>query len=153
MAALIPTIWPSMFTSGPPLLPGIHGGVGLQIFLIRAAADVVAAAARFGADDAERQAAVQAVRAAERPDEVADFELVAVAPLGGDQIVEVDFQNGDVGHRVGADDGRLGRAAVAEPDLDRFGAIDDVKVRDDVAGLVDDHAGALAVEVAPAERG
>ena len=22
MAALIPTIWPSMFTSGPPLLPG-----------------------------------------------------------------------------------------------------------------------------------
>ncbi len=100
----------------------IHGRVGLQIFLIRAAADVAAAAARFGADDAERQAALQPVRAAERPHQVADFELVAVAPFGGDQIVEVDLQHGDVGHRVGADDRCVGRAAIAEPDLRPFRA-------------------------------
>ena len=51
-------------------------------------------------------------------------------------------QHGEVGGRIGADDLGLDRVAVREAHSDLVGALDDVVVRDDVPGLVDDEAGA-----------
>ena len=51
--------------------------------------------------------------------------------------VGVDLEQGDVGRRIAADERRLERVVVREPDLDRGGAVDDVVVRDDVSFLVD----------------
>jgi hypothetical protein len=66
---------------------------------------------------------------------------------------DVDLDHGHVGRRVRADNRRLDGLAVLEPDFDRGGAGDDVVVRDDVAGRVDDEArafgrGSLVAEAA-----
>ena len=65
----------------------------------------------------------------------------ALRSLGG----SVELDDGEVGGRVGADDGGLEDAAVVQRDLDAVlvGVADDVVVGHDVAGVVDDHAGAL----------
>ena len=49
-----------------------------------------------------------------------------------------DLQHGEVARRVGADHRRVVRGAVREPDRDGLGAVDDVRVRDDVALAVVD---------------
>src|SRR3954454_18368564 len=80
----------------PAAVARIHRSIRLQVFLIRTAANIAAAAARFGADGAKRKSPVHSRGAAEPPHEVADFELGAVAPFGGEQVAKVDFQNGHV---------------------------------------------------------
>ena len=54
----------------------------------------------------------------------------------------LDAEDGEVGRGIAADELRRQRVLVREADLDRVGALDHVVVRDDVAGLVDDEAGA-----------
>ena len=54
----------------------------------------------------------------------------------------LDAEDGEVGRRIGADDLGLDGVAVREADGDLVRTLDDVVVRDDVAGLVDDEAGA-----------
>ena len=56
------------------------------------------------------------------------------------KLVDGQLQDGEVGVRILADDGRIGDAAVGELDPDRIGARDDVLVGDDGALRVDDHA-------------
>ena len=80
------------------------------------------AAALLGAEDAGGDALLQAKRTAQRPHEVADFQLVAVAPLGGDQVAHLGLEHGDVGQRVDAHDARRAAAAVAQLDFRRFDA-------------------------------
>ena len=110
-----------------------------------------AAAAGLGADDAEREAVIQAVRAAQGPHEIADLQLVAVAPFGGDQVGQIDFQHGEVGHvrRRRRPSPWPRRPSVSCTWID-VGAVDHVKVRDDVAVRIDDHAGALPFEAVAA---
>ena len=58
-----------------------------------------------------------AERAAEGHDPVALLEVVAVAPLGGDEAVGLDLDDGEVGLRIGAEDlAVVDLAAVGERD-------------------------------------
>src|SRR5205085_7708576 len=67
----------------------IHGRIGLQIFLIRTAAEITAAATRLRTNNAKRQAAIEPVWTSQRPNQIAYVQLVAITPLGGDQIVQI----------------------------------------------------------------
>ena len=64
----------------------------------------------------------------------------------------VDLEDCEVGRAIGADQRRRVRRAVGEADGDPGGAGDDVLVRDDVAVLVVDEAGALRGLAAAAAR-
>src|SRR5205823_5411925 len=67
----------------------------------------------------------------------------------------LDLEHGEIGGGVRADHPGLDALVVREADLDLPGALDDVVVRDDVARLVDDEAGAeglLALDLGQPER-
>ena len=109
--------------------------------------------APFGADDLPLQRAddaggdrpVLAERVADRDDRVADLHEVRVrrATSGvSARDASLHLEHGDVGGGIAADDRRRQPLVVREADLDAARALDDVVVRDDVAGLVDDEAGA-----------
>ena len=94
------------------------------------------------ADDPGRDGAVVAEGVADGDDRVAHVHGVGVAERERRQRprVRVDLQHSDVGGRVDADDLRLLALVVREAHVDRLRALDDVVVRDDVAGLVDHEA-------------
>ncbi len=118
--------------------------VGLDEVLVGGDADLAAA---LGADDAGGDGVVQAEGVAHGDDPVARLELVAVAEARRLQLVRIDVQRGEVGVRVDAEQLRGELAPVAERDLERVGVLDHVRVGDDRALLVDDHAAALAGEL------
>ena len=97
------------------------------------------------ADDARRERAREAERVADRVDRVADRDGVGVAERQRRQRarVRVDLQHGDVGRRIRC---RRRVAVISSwPENETWTfvrALDDVVVRDDVAGLVDHEAGA-----------
>ena len=121
----------------------VQGGVGLDHVVDRVAVRR-ADDALERAHDPGRDGAVVAERVADRDHRVADADGVGVAERQRRQRprVRVDLQHRDVGRGVGADDLRLHALVVREADVDRARVLDDVVVRDDVAGLVDHEAGA-----------
>ena len=67
------------------------------------------------------------------------WSVVAVAPLGGDQVIGLDLDDGEVGLGIGADDlAVVDLAAVGEGDRHFVGAAGDVVVGEDVAGAAVD---------------
>src|SRR5439155_1137519 len=68
-----------------------------------------------------------------------DAEVCMLDPAVGDELGG-DLLHGEIRRRIAADDSRLQAVTAREVDLDLLGALDDVVVRDDVAGLVDDEA-------------
>ena len=63
------------------------------------------------ADDAAGHGGLEAERRADRDDLLADVEVVGVADRRRGQAADVlGLDHGEVGHRVGADDGGLGGA-------------------------------------------
>ena len=143
ICVLTPMTWPRALRSGPPELPVVDRGVGLDDVVDR---ELVGRGDQplQRADDAGGRRAVEAERIADRDDRVADPHVVGVAERqrGEGARARVDPEDGEVRRRIGADELGLDRVAVREADADRVGAFDDVVVRDDVAGLVDDEAGA-----------
>lgn len=97
-------------------------------------------------DDAGRQCSFQLKRVADREDSHTDFQLVRIAHRDGKQNVvwSVDFDNGDVVGRVVTDDAGFVGLAVVKRDADVASVRDDVPVRDDVAGAVDDRSRACS---------
>ncbi len=84
---------------------------------------------------------VEAERAADGQDPLADVELVGISPLGLDLQIGLDLEDRQVALGVGPDQPRRDVVARAEPDHDLIGVLDDVVVGDDVAFcLVDDDA-------------
>ena len=77
---------------------------------------------------------------------VADLHLVGVADFGDGQVVTLDFDEGNVGAFVEADDVGVVFFVVVELDAHFFCAFDDVRVGEDVAVAVDDKARALALQ-------
>ena len=108
---------------------------------IAVANDAFIAAAK-GADDALGDGAAKFHRCASGENDVADAEFRAVADGGGFKAGSVDFDERDIGQRVGADDLRcvsLSGAVGIDIDLDFFGIGDDVVVRQNVAVGGHDH--------------
>ena len=88
-----------------------------------------------GGDDAvgHRPAQLFAERVADGHDVVADLQGAGVAEFGGREALRLDLEHGDVAHGVRADElaGVLG--AVRGRHGDGLGAVEHVRVRDDVA--------------------
>src|SRR5208283_5422022 len=77
---------------------------------------------------------------------LAGTNFARVAPgRAGEILHAVNFEHGDVGERIGADEFRFQHAAIAGGDADVDRAVDDVIVGDDVPVGRDDHATAHAV--------
>ena len=100
MAVFMPITSPRRLISGPPLLPGIDRGVGLQKVLILDVGAQLQVAPAFGADDAKRHRMAQAEGAADGQHEVADFDVVAIAQPRRHQVRRRDRHDGDVGFRI-----------------------------------------------------
>src|SRR5690606_2830949 len=96
------------------------------------------------ADHARRQREVEAERVADGDRLLTDLELLALRDADRDEelLRRVDLEDGDVLARLEADDLRLEDLLVVEGDAEGASAFDDVEVRDDVALLVPDEAGA-----------
>ena len=94
------------------------------------------------ANDPRGGSAIEAEWVPDRDDRIADLQLIRVAEGKRRQCARgrVHAEDGEIGGRVGADDLGLHRVAVGEAHRDDVRALDDVVVRDDVAGLVDDEA-------------
>src|SRR3954453_21520748 len=105
-----------------------------------------------GTDDAGRHGSLEAERAADGDDAVADLHVVRVGERDRVQLQlrRVDLDDRDIGRAVGADDLRARGLGVGERDLDRRRAVDDVLVRGDVAVGVDHEARALGLRLLPA---
>src|SRR5436190_8106396 len=102
-----------------------------------------------GADDAGGHGAGEAEGAADGDDLLARLHRGRGAQ--GERMeqarVGVDPDHGDVGPGIGADQRRLGGLAALEADGDRLGAVDDVRVRQDVTLRVVDDPGALGLRL------
>ncbi len=119
----------------------VDRGVGLDEILIAAHFLVVTAQA---ADNAHRHRLSDAEGISDGENNVAHFQLVAVAKRDGGQIGRVNLQNRDVGLRIRADDfgGVFFFAVVTEGHLDFLLAAHDVVGGEDVAVRRNDDAGA-----------
>ena len=104
------------------------------------------------ADDALSHAAFELERVADGDDELADPDLVGVAERRRHQLVgrDVGPDDGEVVARVRAHDSSARRGAVRQDDVQHVEAVDHVVVREDVAVLVDDDAGADAAGIGAA---
>ncbi len=129
---------------------GVDGGVGLNEVLERRDAELPAARR---ADDAHGHRLAQAQRVADRENDVADLEGIRPAEADFGQVGQVDLQQRELGVGVRADQRGHGHAAVGQLHANLVGVANDVIVRDDVAGAVDDDAGAErpAAERQPAQ--
>ena len=141
-----------------PGVAGIERRVGLDHVLDqppgRAGAGGERAAERR--DDAGRDGAGQAHRAADRDDQLPHAQLVRVAELGGCQVARVGPDHGEVGERIRADHLGAQLAAVGERGAQPVAAVDDVRGGEHVAvgGDRDAAAGALRPAAAgPARDG
>ena len=105
MAVFMPISRPALSSSGPPELPGLIGGVGLDHVVDRPLRRRLDLAAQ-GADDAGGQRLVQAERVADGEGLLADLQVVRRADGDRHQLRRrrVDVQHGDVLVGVEADD-------------------------------------------------
>jgi hypothetical protein len=141
IAELTPTTWPCAFSSGPPELPWLSAA---SVWMTRSNGRALRGRQRAveRADDPERDAAVESERVPDGGYLVSDVNAVGVAEREGLERprARLHLEQGHVGRRILPDDLGLHRVVVREADVDGPGVADDVVVRDDVAGLVDDEA-------------
>ena len=99
-----------------------------------------------GADHARRQRVIETVRVADRDRLLTDLELSGLGDLDRDEHFRrsLHLQHRDVFAWLEPDDLGLELLLVVERDRHGAGAVDDMVVRDDVAGVVPDEAGARA---------
>ena len=131
-------------------IAAIDRRVDLQEIVVGTGLDI--APARGNNSRCDRPAEAEGI--SDRHDPVADLSRVAVAPGEiGKLAVAFDFEQGDVGQGVAAD--KLGgmSAIVLKNDGDRPRLLDDVIVGDDIAGRVDDEAGAKGDALGAARLG
>ena len=141
----MPMTSPRMFSSGPPLLPGL---MAASVWMKRwnCFADI---GAIHGADDSGGDRFLEPERRADGHRPVAHLHALGIGDGDGLQgMVRVDFQDGDVGFAVEADQlGAIFGIVAVELHLDVVDGIaflgrDHVLVGDDVAVLIDDEPGA-----------
>ncbi len=125
---------------------GVNRRVGLQesLELVPDAADTRAI---FRADDSRSDSSLQSERTANGQDPIANLHTVGVTELRRRKIlVGFNLDHCQVGVFINADNfrGVLRLVAAAQLHLDLGGLLDDVIVGENVAALVDNHAGAEA---------
>ena len=129
----------------PAGIAAVDGGVGLDVVVVGALADVAVARR----DDAGRDRAAEAERIADRDHPFAEPQLVGIAELHRDQrLRRLELQHREIGLLVDADQFGLDLGAVVHDDVDLVGIRDDVIVGDDDACGIDDEAGAERIGLA-----
>src|SRR5262249_27582170 len=127
-------------------IAGVDAGIGLNERLVGhflVEADIAAG----GADDADGDRVFVAVGVADGNDRLADHEIASrTKRYGGQSVIDVDFQQGEVAFVIAGQDAGAGGGAVGQADADQRDILDDVLVGDDVAALVDEDSGAHAVD-------
>ena len=100
-----------------------------------------------GADDAGRQRQIEAERIADGVGHLADLQVLRAADRDGSELAlgRVDVQDGEILVGRGADQRGPTGGVIGQRDVSGLGILDDVKIRDDVAALVPDEAGAGAL--------
>ena len=156
MAVFSPMTSPRRLTSGPPLVAGVDGGVGLKEVLVGHLALRVAQVEvrpALGADDAARNALPQVERAAEGEHHVADLGVVAVADPGRAEVPGLDPKDGDVCLPVAPDLQGAELPAVVQFQAYQLlaGVLDDMPVGEHVVAAPQPHQDARAglFDVAP----
>ena len=101
IAVFIPTTSPRRLMSGPPLLPGIDGRIGLhEILELDLLIPQFEIAAPLGADDSERNGMAQSERTADGQHKIADLDDIAIADARWNEMRRIDCHDGDVGSGV-----------------------------------------------------
>jgi hypothetical protein len=132
---------------------GIEGGVGLDDVLdqsLRTTPPADRQRAPETADDTGRDRAREAVRIADRDDELAHAQALGVSQERLLQVAGVRPQDCQVGQLIGAHDGGAGLAAIGEAGRDADRALDDMGRGEQEAVLSDDHRAAAPLGIAPA---
>ena len=94
----------------------IDGGVGLDEVVVAGELRIVPVGRR---DDAKRHRLAERERVADREHPFGDAQLARVAPRQRREPASVDLDDGQIGVRIGADDGALQLAIVRQRDRDR----------------------------------
>src|SRR5207248_11728230 len=131
---------------------GVERGVGLDhvVDVPDSGAGAGWQRAAEGRDDAGGHGAAEPVRVSDRDDELADAQLLRVPELGGHEVARLRPQDGEVGERVGADDGVVELAAVDERGSPAAApASDDVRGGEEEAVRRDDDRAAAAAAAQP----
>jgi hypothetical protein len=116
----------------------IDGGIGLNEILESRESELTAAG---GAHDALRDGLTQAVGIADGEHDIAHSQCIRAAHGHDGQLVHGQMQNGNIRVGVLPDDGRVGDAAIGKLHSDGIRARDDVLIRHDGPGGIDDDAG------------
>ena len=124
---------------GPARVAGVDGGIGLNEVFKGIDAQV---AAPQSTDDAAGDGLAHTKWIANGQHLVAHGDVVRVAQGHHGQLLQGDFQHGQVGFGVGANDGGAGAAAIGEADFDLVGPFHHVVVGQDVAIAADDDSAA-----------
>ncbi len=118
-------------------IAAVDGGIGLDEVVERPLADVPPA----GGDDAGGDRAAKAEGIADGDHPIAYLGGVGIAELhGGQRPVGPHPQQGEIGARIGAHHLGAQGGVVLQDDVDLLRPVDDVVVRHDEAGGVDDEA-------------
>ena len=118
-------------------IAGVDGDVGLNERRVV----FVGQGAVFGRHDACGNAVVETEGRTDGGHPFAGFQLARIAQLGHGQIGGIDFQQGNVGFFVCADEFGRVFALVVQRDFDVVHVFDDVGVGQDIAVFADNHAG------------
>jgi len=127
--------------SAPPELPRLMAAIGLNEILESREPELAAAG---GAHDALGDGLAEAIGIADREHDIAHAQGIRAAHGHDGQLVHGQMQNGNIRVGVLTDDGRIGDAAVRNLHSNGISARDDVLIRHDGPGRVDDDAGPQA---------
>ena len=138
---LIPTTCPYTLMSGPPELPLLSAAFVWMSVIVTPSTYYIAV---DGRDDAvgQRAAQLHAERVADGVHRIADGQRVRVAEFRGGKAAGRDLDDGEVLFFVESQKARTVILACVEHDVALRAARDDVGVREDVAVLGEDDAGA-----------
>ena len=153
ICVLTPMTWPRALRRGPPELPWLIGAsVWITWSIVKRFGAVMRRWSALMIPDVAVRSSPNGLPIATT--RVADAHDVGVAEGKRSESTRrgLHAEDGEIGGRIGADDFGLDRVAVREAHGDLVRAFDDVVVRDDVAGLVDDEARAQRRLLLAAER-
>ena len=148
-ATLMPISSPSMLTSGPPELPGLmQASVWIRLRYTWSSESVTL---RFKALTMPTDTVFSYPKALPIVITLSPIIRSAELPIAnrGQGTAGVDLDQRDVHHRVLLDHPARVLGAIGQVDLDPFDAVDHVLVGQNVAALVEDHAGPHAADAGP----
>ena len=131
---LTPITWPAAFSSGPPELPWLMAAsVWIEFEIVKLFGEVISRLRALTIPLVTVPSSPKGLPSATTPSPTLSWVRVAELERLQHRCGRVDLDDGEVGRRIRAHDGRVVGRAVPEADGDRFRAVHDVVVRDDVA--------------------